>query len=69
MQPIIKFFNGVFYFFVGDWIILIGIGITAILVAVVENLILQENLKSLGGYLFILGVIITLGITLRRETR
>lgn len=68
MQTISGFFKGVFYFFVGDWIILIGIAITVALVALLETVVLQDNMKSLGGYVFILGVLITLGVTLRRET-
>lgn len=68
MQTISGFFKGVFYFFVGDWIILVGIAITVVLVALLETVVLQDNMKSLGGYVFILGVLITLGVTLRRET-
>ena len=68
LTTITGFFKGVFYFFVGDWIILIGVAITVALVALLENVILQDNLKSLGGYIFILGVLITLAVTLRRET-
>ncbi len=69
MQPIVGFLKGVFNFFVGDWIILAGIVLTVVLVGVLESLILPESLKILGGYLFILGVILTLLVTLRRETR
>lgn len=67
MKSITKFLNGVFYFFVGDWIILGGVAITLLVVALLENVAALEALKGIGGIIFLVGVALTLFITLRRE--
>jgi hypothetical protein len=67
MEIITKFLKGVFYFFVGDWIILGGVAITLVLVALLENVAALDALKGLGGIVFLVGVALTLFITLRRE--
>jgi hypothetical protein len=68
MQPILKFFKALYNFLVGDWIILSGVAILIVLVALLENLSAFSAVKGAGGYLLILGLIITLALTLRRET-
>ena len=69
MQPIINFLKAVFNFFVGDWIILFGVAITLIVVALIENLSNSDGLKTAGGFVFFIGVALTLAVTLRREVR
>jgi hypothetical protein len=68
MQPITNFLKGVFNFFVGDIVILLGVALTLLLVALIENLGFLSGLKEIGGYLFFAGIVLTLFITLRRET-
>ena len=68
MEAITKFLKGVFYFFVGDWIILGGVALTVLVVALIENLAPFSSIKGAGGYVFLAGVVLTLFITLRRET-
>ena len=68
MEMITNFLKAVFNFFVGDWIILIGVAITIVVVALVENVGALEGLKGLGGVILLLGVALTLALTLRRET-
>ncbi len=60
--------KGIFNFFVGDWIILIGVAITVVVVALLENVETFSGLKGAGGYILILGLLLTLITTLRRET-
>ncbi len=69
MQAINRFFKALFNFIVGDWIILGGVAVSLLFVAIVVNLSNSESLKQLGGFLLILGLILTLVVTLRRETR
>ncbi len=68
MKTITGFFKGLFNFFVGDWIILIGVAVTLVVVALLENLPGLDNFRGLGGYLLFIGAAITLALTLRRET-
>ncbi len=69
MQAISGFLKGVFYFFVGDWIILGGVAFTVALVALIDNLATGDGLGAVGGYIFFIGVALTLVITLWREVR
>lgn len=68
MTAVTRFLKALFYFFVGDWIILIGVAITLIVVALLENLTTADSIKTVGGFLIFVGVAITLAVTLRRET-
>jgi len=61
--------KGIFNFFVGDWIILIGVAITVVVVALIENVAAFNGLKGAGGYILIVGLLLTLITTLRRETQ
>ncbi|MBN9390378.1 MAG: hypothetical protein J0I20_20285 [Chloroflexi bacterium] len=67
MGIITKFLRGVFYFFVGDWIILGGVAITLLVVALLEKVITVDALKGVGAIVFLVGVALTLFVTLRRE--
>ena len=69
MQAIAGFLKAVFNFFVGDIVILAGVAATLLVVALIENASFLSGLKSAGGYVFIAGVVLTLFLTLRRETR
>ncbi|HEX2916579.1 MAG TPA: hypothetical protein VH186_37815 [Chloroflexia bacterium] len=69
MKPVTRFLKAVFNFFVGDWIILGGVAITLLVVALLENTSASGSLKGTAGYLFIIGIALTLLITLYRETR
>ncbi len=68
MSAVTGFLKAVFNFFVGDWIILIGVAITLLIVAVIENVAALDGIKVAGGYVLFLGVALTLAATLRRET-
>lgn len=68
MQVITRFLKAFFNFVVGDWIILIGVAVVLALVALIENLSALSSLKEVGGYLLIVGLVLTLFLTLRRET-
>ena len=68
MNPITRFLKAFFNFFVGDWIILIGVAITFAIVALLENISSLNSLQVAGGYILFIGVAITLAVTLRRET-
>lgn len=68
MQPITNFLKAVFNFFVGDIVILVGVALTLVVVVLIENLGPLNGLKATGGYIFFAGVVLTLFITLRRET-
>ena len=68
MEQITGFLKGLFNFFVGDWIILIGVALTLVVVALIENVSGLESLKGVGGVVLLAGVIFTLTLTLRRET-
>ena len=59
-----NFLKAVFNFFVGDWIILIGVAIVLVIAGLLANM---TNLTILSGYIIIVGVIATLAVTLRHE--
>ena len=67
MDSLTRFLKAVFNFFVGDWIILSGVILVMIIVALIENLSALDSLKAVGGYVFFLGLVVTLVVTLRRE--
>jgi hypothetical protein len=67
MQTITNFLKGVFYFFVGDWIILFGVALTLLVVALLETLAPLSSLKGVAGYIFFAGIVLTMFVTLRRE--
>lgn len=68
MGAVTGFLKAVFNFFVGDWIILIGVAITLLIVALIENVSALDSIKVAGGYVLFIGVALTLAATLRRET-
>ncbi len=68
MQAILKFLKAVFNFFVGDWIILIGVAVVFVLVALLLNIEAFSKVREAGGFVLILGLLVTLAVTLRRET-
>ncbi len=68
MQATLNFLKAVFNFFVGDIVILVGVALTLLAVALIENLSFLNSIQGTGGYIFIAGVVLTLFITLRRET-
>lgn len=58
-----NFLKAVFNFFVGDWIILGGV-----LFSFVVVLVAVSSLNEIGGLFLIAGIILTLGLSLYRET-
>ncbi len=68
MQATTNFLKAVFNFFVGDIVILVGVALTLVVVALVESLSFLNSIRETGGYIFIAGIVLTLFITLRRET-
>ena len=68
MDRVSRFLKAVFNFFVGDWIILIGVLLLLAIVGLIERLPALDALKAAGGYLFFLGLVVILVVTLRRET-
>ncbi len=61
-----KFLKAVFNFFVGDWIILIGVAVLLVVIALLEQTTHQD---LLAGFLMIAGLIAILAFTLRREVK
>ena len=65
MQRIIGVINAVYKFFVGDPILLSGVAITVVVVAVLSRVLKEQPLAV--GALFIIGVLTSLSLALRRE--
>ncbi|OJV90082.1 MAG: hypothetical protein BGO39_01540 [Chloroflexi bacterium 54-19] len=68
MRGVIKFLKAVFNFFVGDWLILGGVAVSLLIVALLQNLSALSAISGIGLYLLVAGIILTLFLTLRRET-
>jgi hypothetical protein len=69
MKLIARFFKAVFNFFVGDWIILIGVGLCFLIVWLLLKVAGLSGLETTGGYLLFVGFVLTLGLTLYREAK
>lgn len=63
-----NFLKSVFNFFVGDWIILIGMLIAFVLTWLILLATNNDTIKTTAGLVIVLGVAISLVVTLRRET-
>lgn len=69
MKLITNFLKAVFNFFVGDWIILSGIALTFLIVWLLLNLVGFSGFATAGGVLLLAGIVLTLVLTLYRETK
>jgi hypothetical protein len=67
MNVILKAILAVYYFFVGDLIILIGVTLTMVVLALIHFLSSSPSLCEASGTLLIVGVLATLVATLGRE--
>jgi hypothetical protein len=65
MTVITRFLKGLFYFFVGDWIILTGVIISVVVVTLLANL---NGMSGWSGLILFAGIAFTLALTLHRET-
>jgi len=64
-----KVINAVYNFLVGDMIILIGVVITILILALINNVDALAPLRVATGAILILAVLGVLGATLNREAR
>lgn len=68
MTAITNFLKSVFNFFVGDWLILIGMVIAFVVTWLLLISTNTDAVKTWGGLLIVVGVAVSLAVTLRRET-
>jgi hypothetical protein len=61
--------KAIYNFLVGDMVILIGIGISIVLLALITSVALLTPLRGILGPLFVVMVLVVLAATLWRETR
>jgi len=64
-----KVINAIYNFLVGDMIILIGVLITILILALINNVDALAPLRVATGAILILAVLGVLGATLNREAR
>jgi hypothetical protein len=64
-----KVILAVYYFLVGDMVILIGIIIALLILTLVNTVTFLTPLRGFSGYFLIIAILIVLGITLNREVR
>ena len=62
-----KVIKAVYNFIVGDMVILIGIALTVIILALINNVNTLASLKSFSGTILVFGVLSSLVVTLSRE--
>jgi uncharacterized membrane protein YqjE len=67
MGAIVKFFNKVFDFFCGDWIVFFGMCITILVIEIINKTFSLESLGAISGVLFVLGIAISFIIAIKRE--
>jgi len=63
----VKVIKAVYNFIVGDMVILIGIALTVIILALINNVNTLASLKSFSGTILVFGVLSSLVVTLSRE--
>ena len=62
-----KVIKAIYNFIVGDMVILIGIALTVIILALINNVNTLASLKSFSGTILVFGVLSSLVVTLSRE--
>ena len=62
-----KVIKAIYNFIVGDMVILIGITLTVIILALINNVSALAPLKGFSGPFLVLGVLSSLVVTLSRE--
>ena len=62
-----KVIKAVYNFIVGDMVILMGIALTVIILALINNVNTLASLKSFSGTILVFGVLSSLVVTLSRE--
>jgi hypothetical protein len=67
LQAIWKAILAVYYFFVGDIVILIGVSLTMVILALIHFLGAFAPIRGASGAILIVGVLLTLLATLGRE--
>jgi hypothetical protein len=63
----VKVIKAIYNFIVGDMVILIGIALTVIVLALINNVGFLAPLKGFSGPILVLGVLSSLVATLSRE--
>jgi len=63
----VKIIKAIYNFIVGDMVILIGIALTVIILALINNVNTLAPLKSFSGSILVFGVLSSLVVTLSRE--
>jgi uncharacterized Tic20 family protein len=63
-----KVIKSIYNFIVGDMIILIGVIVTVVVLALIENVSVLAPLRAIAGAFLILAVLVVLIASLSRET-
>lgn len=64
-----KVIKAIYNFFVGDMIILVGVTITVIILALINNISALASLRIASGPILVVAVLLVLATTLYREAR
>ena len=64
-----KVIKAIYNFIVGDMIILVGVLLTTLLLALIDNVKALSPLQSVSGLILVIAVLAVLGLTLLREAR
>ena len=67
MKTIIHILNEIFDFFCGDWRTFWGMAVTVVLVVLIDNLKVLSFAKPATGFIFVIGIAISLVMALRHE--
>jgi len=65
----VKVINAIYYFIVGDMVILIGVLAVIVILALINNIDALAAIRPATGYILILAVLGVLFATLSREAR
>jgi hypothetical protein len=65
----LKVIKAIYNFIVGDMIILVGVLLTTLLLALIDNVKALSPLQSVSGLILVIAVLAVLGLTLLREAR
>jgi hypothetical protein len=64
-----KVIKAIYNFIVGDMIILVGVLLTALLLALIDKVAALSPLRGISGLILVFAVLAVLGLTLLREAR
>ena len=64
-----KVIKAIYNFIVGDMIILVGVLLTTLLLALIDNVKALSPLQSVSGLILVIAVLAVLSLTLLREAR